>query len=76
MKATVTDTNHKPQGTKNVKGEFVNGKPSKVEHKGATYYSEFREGQNIATGRTVHLMVAEGDERLWITTDGSMIWED
>ena len=43
---------------------------------GVNPYRPGKEGNHIATGRATRAMATEEDARLWITLDGTVVWED
>ena len=76
LKSHVTDTNHCDCGLMDVAVEFLNGKPSTVEHKNHRFNFTGKTGTNFKTGELVFEMATDADARLWINLDGSKIWED
>ena len=76
VKAIVTDTNHRARGTMGIGAEFLHGSPIHVVHDGAAYFRTGKTGTHIATGMATIEMATEGDARLWITRDGTKVWED
>ncbi len=76
IEAIVTDANHRPRGTMSIGIECLQGSPIHVVHEGAAYYRTRKTGTHIATGLPTIEMATENDARLWITLDGTKVWED
>lgn len=77
INAQVTDANKIDRGLMSiVLVSAQHGKPLLVEHDGRGYAGTGRTGTNIATGLPVHEMATEFDRRIWITADGSRVFED
>ena len=76
LNANVTDTNHKPRGAMTIEIEFLAGRPCEVRHDGLTYRTTGKDGHHIASGIATIEMATDDDTRLWISHDGSQIWED
>jgi hypothetical protein len=74
--AQVTDTNHCAQGAMQINVNFDRVGPSLVEHNGKTYCYTHNAGTNLSTGLAVREMATFDDARLWITLDGTQVWED
>ena len=76
IKANVTDTNHRPRGVKRIRVAFDETGPYLVQHQARTYFYTNKAGTNHKTGLAVREMATDEDSRLWITLDGTQIWED
>jgi hypothetical protein len=76
IKAKVTDTNHRARGEMHIRVDFDAAGPSMVEHDGKTYHFTNKAGGNNATGLNVREMATFEDARLWISLDGTQVWED
>ena len=74
--AQVTDTNHRPKGAMPVQVEFDAEGPVRAQHAGQVYRYTGKAGHNLATGVAVREMATIDDARLWITLDGTQVWED
>lgn len=74
--AQVTDTNHRARGSMQVAADFDQAGPAIVNHNGQTYSFTQKTGTNLKTGLPVREMATFDDARLWITLDGTQIWED
>jgi hypothetical protein len=74
--AFVTDTNGRLRGEMDIQVEFHRGLPWEVIHAGRTYLATGKVGTHMATGRPTQELATEGDARLWITLDGTQVWED
>ena len=74
--AQVTDTNHRTRGEMQITVDFDRTGPSLVEHDGQTYWYTNKAGTNLKTGLAVREMATLDDARLWITLDGTQVWED
>jgi len=72
----VTDTNQRARGAMQINVDFDQGGPSLVEHNGDTFIYTHKAGINRATGLDVREMATFDDARLWITMDGTQVWED
>ncbi len=75
--AQVTDADKVARGMMQI--ELVStpqGKPLLVEHDGRGYARTGRTGTTIAAGLAVHEMATEFGRRIWITTDGGLVFED
>jgi hypothetical protein len=72
----VTDTNNRPRGAMPVQVEFDAAGPVRVQHAGQAYRFTGKVGHNRATRLAVREMATVDDARLWITFDGTQIWED
>jgi hypothetical protein len=76
IEALVTDTNGRVRGRMAIAVEFHQGVPCEVIHDGQTYLATGKDGTHLATGRQTREMATENDARLWITLDGTYVWED
>jgi hypothetical protein len=76
INAQVTDTNHRARGVMRIEVEFDATGPSLVKHEGQTYYYTYKAGTNHKTRLDVREMATCDDARLWITLDGTQVWED
>jgi hypothetical protein len=76
LNAKVTDTNNKARGTMTIKVEFADGAPLTVWHNGQCYLATGKHGTNRKTDLQVVEMATDKDARLWITLDGTQVWED
>ena len=76
INAQVTDTNHRARGEMSIQVEFDQTGPYLVEHDGQTYCYTSKAGTNRKTGLDVREMATFDDARLWITLDGTQVWED
>lgn len=76
IEAKVIDTNHCLRGWMNVDVEFHKKLPVEVIHDGKTYTYTGKDGHHIASGIATVEMATDDDARLWISHDGSQIWED
>ena len=76
INAQVTDTNHRARGVMRIQVDFDKTGPSLVEHQGQTYGFTNKAGTNRKTGLAVREMATSDDARLWITLDGTQVWED
>lgn len=74
--AQVTDTNHRPRGVMTIEVDFHQDGPGTVSHDGQTYGFTGKSGTNRKTGKPVREMATQNDARLWITLDGTEVWED
>ena len=74
--AQVTDTNHRPKGAMPVQVEFDTEGPVRAQHAGQVYRYTGKSGLNRAAGLAVREMATIDDARLWITLDGTQVWED
>lgn len=74
--AQVTNTNHHALGAMQINVDLDPVGPSLVEHKGRTYCFTHKTGTNLSTGLEVREMATFDDARLWITLDGTKVWED
>ena len=79
--ATVTDTNHKPRGVMAISMVRDSSGPVLVTHAGSSYGFTGKAGTNFRTGCAVREMSTQEiepgtDSRLWVSMDGSKIWED
>jgi hypothetical protein len=74
--AQVTDTNHRARGSMQVTVDFDQAGPALLDHDGQTYTFTQKAGTNHKTGLPVREMATFDDARLWITLDGTQIWED
>lgn len=75
--AQVTDADKVSRGMMQIDlVSTAQGKPLLVEHDGRGYARTGRTGTNVATGLPVHEMATEFDRRIWITVDGSHVFED
>ena len=72
----VTDTNSRPAGSTTIIVDFGSHGPDVVIHKNAAYAFTGKAGTNISTGVATRELATASDARLWITLDGSAIWED
>lgn len=72
----VTDTNNRPAGSTTIIVDFGNSGPEVVIHKRAAYVFTGKAGTHVATGVATREMATDSDASLWITLDGSAIWED
>lgn len=72
----VTDTNGRAAGSFLVTIDFDRNGPSTVMHRGECYVFTGKTGNHIASGVATREMATDRDARLWITLDGSAIWED
>lgn len=76
INAQVTDINSRPRGAMRINVDFDKTGPSLVEHEGQSYRYTRKAGINRKTGLEVREMATFEDARLWITLDGTLIWED
>ena len=76
INAQVTDTNHRPRGEMRIQVDFDKTGPSLVEHDRQTNCYTHKAGTNRKTGLEVREMATIEDARLWITLDGTQVWED
>lgn len=76
INAQITDTNHRARGVMPIRVDFDKTGPSLVAHDGKTYCFTNKAGTNLKTGLNVREMATEDDARLWITLDGTQVWED
>ena len=76
INAQVTDTNHRARGSMTIQVDFDKTGPSLVEHDGQTYCYTQKAGTNRKTGLEVREIATAEDARLWITLDGTQVWED
>ena len=76
IQTIVTDTNGRLRGVLDIEVEFHKGQPCKVAHCGQVYRATGKEGAQMSTGRQTREMATESDARLWITLDGTHVWED
>ena len=76
QQALVTDTNGRLRGVMDLPVEFHQGVACRVTHGDQTYWATGKEGTHAATGQPTLEMATENDARLWITLDGSDVWED
>ena len=76
LAAQVTDTNGRAAGSFLVTIDFDRNGPSTVMHRGECYVFTGKAGTHTATGVATREMATDSDARLWITLDGSAIWED
>ena len=76
INAQVTDTNHRTRGEMPIKVTFDQVGPLMVEHNGLAYSYTHKAGTNHKTGLAVREMATCDDARLWITLDGTQVWED
>jgi hypothetical protein len=74
--AQVTDTNQRHKGAIPVQVEFDAEGPVRAQHAGQVYRYTGKAGHNLATGVAVREMATIDDARLWITLDGTQVWED
>ena len=74
--AHVIDTNYRPKGDMPVTVEFDAEGPMRVQHAGQAYRYTGKSAYDRATGLAVCEMATIDDARLWITLDGTSIWED
>lgn len=72
----VTDTNGRAAGSFLVSVDFGRNGPDMVIHKRAYFVFTGKTGNHVATGVATREMATDSDARLWITLDGSAIWED
>lgn len=74
MKIQIIDTNKKDLGKQEV---IIDGGGSlpifSVTYEGVEYGMTFKTGTNVATGKEMHEMASDNDERLWISTDLTLI---
>jgi hypothetical protein len=76
IEAKVTDTNGRFRGAMIVAIEFFDGQPATVHHDGRVYHATGKFGIHHATASATREMADEHDARIWITLDGTRIWED
>lgn len=76
IQTVVTDTNGRLRGVMDLEVEFNQDAPCQIRHEGQTYRATGKEGVHTATGRPTREMATESDARLWITRDGTRVWED
>ena len=76
LAAQVTDTNGRAAGSFLVTIYSDAAGPCIVMHCGECYVFTGKAGTHIATGVATREMATASDARLWITLDGSAIWED
>lgn len=76
IRANVTDTNHRPRGVMTIEVDFHKDGPGTVSHDDQTYGFTGKSGTNRKTGKPVREMATQNDARLWITLDGTEVWED
>lgn len=76
IKTEVTDTNHRARGSMSIQVDFDKEGPSLLKHDGKTYCYTHKSGTNLKTGLPVREMASFDDARLWITLDGTQVWED
>ena len=55
---------------------FDRNGPSTAMHRGECFVFTGKTGNHVATGVATREMATDSDARLWITLDGSAIWED
>lgn len=72
----VIDTNHRARGAMTIEVEFDVSVPVSVRHDGQSYHFTGKSGTNLKTSLPVREMATENDARLWITLDGTQVWED
>lgn len=76
LAAQVTDTNGRAAGSFLVTIDFDRNGPSTVMHRGECFVFTGKAGTHLATGTATREMANASDACLWITLDGSAIWED
>jgi len=76
IQSLVTDTNGRLRGVMDLAVEFHQGVACRVIHAGRSYWATGKDGTHSATGKPTREMATEDDARLWITLDGSHVWED
>lgn len=76
LAAQVTDTNGRAAGSFLVTIDFGRNGPSTVMHRGECFVFTGKTGNHIASGVATREMATDSDARLWVTLDGSTIWED
>jgi len=74
--AQVTDTNGYARGELAIRAAFDGAGPMVVEHDDRVYIYTGKAGTNLSTGIAVRELATSADSRLWISLDGSLIWED
>lgn len=74
--AHVIDTNDRSKGAMPVTVEFDTEGPVRVQHAGQAYRYTGKSAYDRTTGLAVCEMATIDDARLWITLDGTTIWED
>lgn len=72
----VTDTNGCARGELAIRVAFDGTGPMVVEHGDCVYTYRGKAGTNLATGAAVRELVTSADSRIWISLDGTLIWED
>lgn len=72
----VTDTNNRPAGSTTIIVDFGSNGPDVVIHNRAAFVFTGKTGNHVATGVATREMATDSDASLWITLDGSAIWED
>jgi hypothetical protein len=76
IQAQVTDTNHRTRGQMPIKVDFDPVGPTLVQHDGQTYCFTQKSGTTRETGMDVREMATPDDARIWVTLDGTHVWED
>ena len=76
LESIVTDTHGRLRGPMPVQVEFHDGVPCKARHAGQVYVATGKHGSHRASGRKTMEMATRQDARLWITLDGTRVWED
>ncbi len=74
--AQVTDANERFRGAKAIRLSFDAIGPVLAEHNDCVYTYKGKSGTNLSTGKAVRELVTAMDARLWISLDGTLIWED
>lgn len=74
--AQVTDANERSRGPMAIRLAFDAIGPVLVEHNDCVYTYKGKSGTNLASGKAVRELVTAIDARLWISLEGSHIWED
>lgn len=74
--AQVTDANWRTCGAMAIRLVLDREGPVVVEHNDCVYTYKGKSGANLSTGKAVRELVTAMDARLWITLDGTLIWED
>ncbi len=72
----VTDCNDRRVGKCKIRVEFAEGTPLVVHHARRKYVFGGKRGTNRRTGLAVVSMATREDARIWITLDGTRIYED
>ena len=74
--AQVTAANGRTRGGMAIRLAFDAIGPVLVEHNDCAYMYTGKAGTNLATGAAVRELATAADARIWISLDGTSIWED